>query len=151
MATGKETKKATLHMTDRVDPRVGTSVIRATVIGLTIATAAIHASLGGLMFLANAVGYATLAVAMIAPGPIRQIRWLVRVALLGFTAATIGGWLLFGARFPLAYVDKTIELGLIGVLGFELWHIDGGPIGVAREARRLVGRLAGRGTDRVPR
>jgi hypothetical protein len=142
---------ATLHMADRVDPRLGTYVTRAAVVGLTLATAAIHASLGGLMFLANAVGYATLAVAMIAPGPIRQIRWLVRVALLGFTAATIGGWLLFGARFPLAYVDKTIELGLIAVLGFELWRTDGGPIGVAREARRLVNRLAGSGTGRAPR
>jgi hypothetical protein len=151
MATGKETEMATLHMTDRVDPRLSTSVIRATVVGFTIATAAIHASLGGLMFLANAVGYATLAVAMVAPGPIRQIRWLVRVALLGFTAATIGGWLLFGARFPLAYIDKAIELGLIGVLGVELWRTDGGPIGVARQARRLVGRFAGLGTGRVPR
>lgn len=142
---------ATLHMTDRVDPRLGTYVTRALVVGLTLATAAIHASLGGMMFLANAAGYATLAVAMIAPGPIRQIRWLVRVALIGFTAATIGGWLLFGARFPLAYVDKTIELGLIGVLGFELWRTDGGPIGVARQARRLVGRLAGFRTTRAPR
>jgi hypothetical protein len=142
---------ATLHMADRVDPRLGTYVTRAVVVGLTLATAAIHASLGGLMFLANAVGYATLAVAMIAPGPIRQIRWLVRVALLGFTAATIGGWLLFGARFPLAYFDKTIELGLIAALGFELWRTDGGPIGVARQARRLVGRLAGSGTGRAPR
>lgn len=142
---------ATLHMADRVDPRLGTSVIRAMVVGLTLATAAIHASLGGVMFLANAVGYATLAVAMIAPGPIRQIRWLVRAALLGFTAATIGGWLLFGARFPLAYVDKTIELGLVALLGFELWRIDGGPLGVARQARRLVGRLVAFRTARAPR
>jgi hypothetical protein len=142
---------ATLHMADRVDPRPGTYVTRAMVVGLTLATAAIHASLGGMMFLANAVGYATLAVAMIAPGPFRQIRWLVRVALIGFTAATIGGWLLFGARFPLAYVDKAIEAGLVATLGFELWRTDGGPVGVARKARRLIGRLAAFRTARAPR
>jgi hypothetical protein len=64
---------------------------------------------------------------------------------------TIGGWLLFGARFPLAYVDKSIEVGLVVVLAFELWRTDGGPLGVAREARRLISRLAGLGTARYPR
>jgi len=142
---------ATLHMADRVDPRLGSYVSRAVVVGLTLATAAIHASLGGMMFLANAVGYATLALAMVAPGPIGQVRWLVRLALMGFTAMTIGGWLVFGARFPLAYVDKTIEVGLIAVLAFELWRTDGGPIGVVRAARHLLGRLAALRTARTPR
>ena len=95
------------------------------------------------MFLANAVGYATLALAMILPGPLGRVRWLVRLALIGFTAATIAGWVLFGARFPLAYLDKTIELGLIAAVAVELWRIDGGPIGVARQARRLIGRIIG--------
>jgi len=142
---------ATLHMADRVDPRLGSYVSRAVVVGLTLATAAIHASLGGMMFLANAVGYATLALAMVAPGPIGQVRWLVRLALMGFTAMTIGGWLLFGARFPLAYVDKTIEVGLIAVLAFELWRTDGGPTGVVRAACHLLGRLAALRTARTPR
>src|SRR5580765_5521154 len=135
---------ATLQMATRAHPRLGSYVTRAVVIGFTLATAAIHASLGGMMFLANAIGYATLALAMVAPGPIGQVRWLVRLALMGFTAMTIGGWLLFGARFPLAYVDKTIEVALIAVLAFELWRIDGGRLGVARKAQRLLGRLAGR-------
>jgi hypothetical protein len=134
---------ATMNIADRVDPRMNSIVIRFLVVSLIVATAAIHASLGGMMFLATAVGYATLAVAMIAPGPIAQIRWLVRVALLGFTASTIGGWLLFGTRFPLAYLDKGIEVALVAVVAFELWRQDGGPIGIARLIRRLVGRLAG--------
>jgi hypothetical protein len=142
---------ATLQMAARAHPHLGTYVTRAVLVGLTLATAAIHASLGGLMFMANAVGYTTLAVAMIVPGPIGQVRWLVRVALMGFTAMTIGGWLVFGARFPLAYVDKTIEVGLIAVLAFELWRTDGGPIGVARQARRLLARLAGLRIARTPR
>ena len=77
----------TLNMAKRVEPRLGALALRFLVVGLTLATAAIHGSLGGLLFLANAVGYATLAVAMIVPGPLGRVRWLVRLALLGFTAA----------------------------------------------------------------
>jgi hypothetical protein len=134
---------ATLNITDRVEPRLGTAVLRILVVVLTLATASVHASLGGLLFMANAVGYTTLAMAMIVPGPIGQVRWLVRLALIGFTTATIGGWLLFGTRFPLAYVDKGIEIVLIAVVAVELWRSDGGPVAVARQARALVGRLAG--------
>ena len=142
---------ATLEIAQRIGPRPRAAAVRAAVVGLTLSTAAIHASLGGILFLANAAGYATLAVAMIVPGPIRHVRWLVRVALLGFTAATIGGWLLFGARFPLAYVDKAIEVGLVAVLGFELRRTDGGPIGVARKTGRLVGQVAERLGSSAPR
>ena len=133
---------ATLHMAKRAEPRLGVVAVRSLVVGLTLATAAIHASLGGLMFLASAIGYAILAVAMIVPGPIGRVRWLVRLALVGFTAATIGGWVLFGARFPLAYLDKAIEVALIGVVALEIWRLDGGPIGLIRQARRLVARAA---------
>jgi hypothetical protein len=145
----KETEMATLNMTDRVNPRVGTTTIRVLLVSLTLATAAIHASLGGLLFLANAVGYTILAVAMIAPGPIGQVRWLVRLALMGFATATIGGWVLFGARFQLAYFDKAIELVLVAVVALELWRSDGGPFGVAREARRLAARITGTQVARV--
>ncbi len=140
-----------LHRTDRVAGRPRISANRLVVVTLTLATAAIHASLGGLLFTANAIGYAILAVAMIAPGPIGQVRWLVRLALMGFTAATIGGWVFFGTRFPLAYLDKTIELGLVAAVALDLWRSDGGPIGVARQARRLVARLAALRVDRAPR
>ena len=141
----------TLNMAKRVEPRSGVLALRFLVVGLTLATAAIHASLGGLLFLANAIGYTTLAVAMIVPGPIGRVRWLVRLALLGFTAATIGGWVLFGARFPLAYLDKAIEVALIGAVALEIWRSDGGPIGVVRQVRRLVARVAGLQVARGPR
>jgi len=134
---------ATINLTARAHVRPIDVVVRVLLVGLTLSTAAIHASLGGMLFLANAVGYATFAVAMIVPGPIGQIRWLVRLGLVGFTAATIGGWVLFGARFPLAYLDKGIELGLIAVIAFEIWRVDGGPIGIVRQARRLAARLTG--------
>jgi hypothetical protein len=134
---------ATLEMSVRVEPRMGSIVIRSVVVALTLATAAIHLSLGGLLFVTTAIGYATLALTMVVPGPIGQVRWLVRLALIGFTTATICGWLLFGARFPLAYIDKAIEVVLIAAVTFELWRSDGGPKAVVQRARRLAGRLYG--------
>ena len=134
---------ATINLTARTHHRPTDAIVRVLIVGLTLATAAIHVSLGGMLFLANALGYATFAVAMIVPGPLGQIRWLVRLGLLGFTAATVGGWVLFGARFPLAYLDKGIELGLMAVIAIEIWRVDGGPIGIVRQARRLAARLTG--------
>jgi hypothetical protein len=119
-----------------------TVVLRASVLILTFATAAIHASLGGMLFLANAAGYTLLALAMVAPGPAMRYRWLIRLALIGFTAATIAGWVAFGPRFGLAYMDKAIEVALIGVLLIEQWRSDGGPIGVYRRVQRLVSGVA---------
>jgi len=95
------------------------------------------------MFTLNAIGYATLATAMVMPGPIGRIRWLTRYALIGFTATTIFGWLAFGARFDLAYIDKAVEVALIGLLLIESWVIDGGPLAVARRARGDVAALLG--------
>jgi hypothetical protein len=141
----------TINAAERTDPGLGRAFIRALVVGLTLTTAAIHASLGGLLFMANALAYTTLALAMVVPGPVGRIRWLVRFALIAFTAATIGGWLLFGARFPLAYIDKVIEVGLVAALTFELWRVDGGPLGVVRKARRLTAGLAARKRLRAPR
>jgi hypothetical protein len=117
--------------------------LRIAVVGLTLATAQIHLTLGGPMFTLNALGYATLAAALVLPGPIARIRWLTRYALIGFTAVTIIGWLAFGARFDLAYIDKAIEVVLIGLVLVESWVIDGGPLAVVRRAQRDVTALLG--------
>jgi hypothetical protein len=130
-------------------PRAMDVAIRCAIIGAALATSLIHASLGGALFTMNAAGYAVLAVAMAAPGPFAAERWLVRLALLGFTAATIGGWLLFGARFELAYIDKVIEIVLIVLLIVELWRQDGGPSGIARRARHLARRPVASGSARA--
>jgi hypothetical protein len=118
-------------------------LLRAGVVALALATAYIHLTLGGLLFLANAAGYAALAVAMVVPGQLGGIRWIVRLALLGFTVTTIVAWVLVGPRFPLAYLDKAIEVALVGLLTLEIQRIDGGPVGVVRKARRCVAQLAG--------
>jgi hypothetical protein len=128
---------------DAAHVHTATIALRASVVVLTLATAAIHASLGGMLFMANAAGYAVLALAMVAPGPAARYRWLIRLALIGFTAATIGGWVAFGPRFGLAYLDKAIEVALIGVLLIEQWRSDGGPVGVYRRVRGLLRGMAG--------
>ena len=115
--------------------------LRAVIVGLTLATAAIHVSLGGMLFLMNAIGYAGLALVLVLPGPFARLRWLSRYALIGFTAVTVVAWLAFGARFDLAYLDKGIEVALIGVVLLESWVIDGGPLAVARRAVRTAGSI----------
>jgi len=113
------------------------TLLRGGVVLLTLLTAAIHASLGGLLFTMNATVYLLLAVAMVLPA-IAPFRWLARLALVGSVCATIAGWLMFGARFQLAYIDKAIELALLCFLAIEVWLFDGGPAGDLRRVRRLV-------------
>jgi hypothetical protein len=113
--------------------------LRVTIVALTLATAYIHTTLGSMLFMANAVGYTILAIAMVVPiGIVTRYRWLVRAALLVFTAATIIGWFMFGPRFFLAYVDKGIEVGLIAALLTEMVLYDGGPINVVRRGIDLL-------------
>jgi hypothetical protein len=120
-------------------------VLRTVVALLTLATASIHLYIGGLLFTANGLGYATLAIALVAPLAIAsRFRFLVRVGLLGFTLATIGGWLAFGARIPLAYADKALELVLVAVLLADIRRADGGIRPVARRVVALGSSLLGR-------
>jgi hypothetical protein len=113
-------------------------VLRLAIIALTLLTAAIHASLGGTLFLLNATGYVAFVIALVLPGPGRRFRPLARYGLIGFTTATVIGWVAFGARFDLAYIDKAIEMALIGLLFIESWIVDGGPLAVARRVQRLA-------------
>ena len=43
------------------------AALRTAIVGLTLATASIHATLGGALFTLNAIGYVVLATAMVAP------------------------------------------------------------------------------------
>jgi hypothetical protein len=117
--------------------RAATILLRIVVVALATATAIIHARLGGLLFTLNALGYLALTTAMVLPGPFGRIRWLTRVALIGFTTATIIGWVLIGPRFPLAYLDKGVEIVLIAFLTFEVW-LDGGPSTIFRHLRHAI-------------
>ncbi|HSL77321.1 MAG TPA: hypothetical protein VK867_10260 [Candidatus Limnocylindrales bacterium] len=115
-----------------------TFALHTAIVSLTLATAAIHWSLGGVLFTLNAIGYAVFAAALVIPGPFAKGRSLVRYGLIGFTTATILGWVAFGARFDLAYIDKAIEAALVGLLLIESWVIDGSPLAVVRRVHRIA-------------
>lgn len=113
--------------------------LRVGIVALTLGTAYIHLLLGSMMFLANAAGYVVLAVAMVVPiGIVERNRWLVRAALAAFTAVTIVGWLMFGARFWLGYLATGIEVALIALLVVEMFRYDGGPLNVVRRGADLA-------------
>jgi hypothetical protein len=117
------------------------AVLRGGAVVLALALAYIHWTLGGIMFTANAAGYALLAGALIVPIPLaRRYRWLVRLALMGFAAATIGGWVLFGARYWLGYATVGLELLTIAIVAADLYRSDGGP---AEIVQRIVTLLRG--------
>src|SRR5437016_13934417 len=107
-----ESTMTSIGSTVRTDHAVQLAT-RGPIVLLTLTPAAIHASLGGWLFAMNAVGYTALAMLMLVPGPIGRYRFIVRLGLLCFTTATIVGWLLIGARFSLAYIDKAVELGVV--------------------------------------
>jgi hypothetical protein len=114
--------------------------VRATIVGLTLATGWIHATLGGPLFTLNAVGYLVAAVAMVAPIAIAvRFRWLIRLGLIGYAATAIVAWYLTGPRYDVAYLAKAIELGLIALLLVEVWAYDGNPISRIRRALRPTG------------
>ena len=103
------------------DHQIDTALVIA-LATLSATTSAIHYQIGGLsslmgmMFWANAVGFAGLAAALVAPIAIaRRYRFLVQIAMVGFAAATAGGWLLFGARYDMGYLSFAIEVAMVGL------------------------------------
>jgi hypothetical protein len=111
-------------------------LLRAAIVGLTIATGWIHLNLGGLLFALNGLGYFVAAVAMIAPlATAIRFRWFIRLGLIGYAATAIVAWYLTGPRYDVAYIAKAIELVLIGLLALEVRAYDGNPL---RRVRRTL-------------
>jgi hypothetical protein len=118
------------------------AVLRGGAVVLALVLAYIHWTLGGIMFTANAAGYALLAGALIVPIPLaRRYRWLIRLGLMGFAAATIGGWVLFGARYWLGYVTVGLELLTITIVASDLYRADGGPAEIGARIVTLLREL----------
>ncbi len=94
--------------------------LRAGIALLTLATALIHLQLNfpDPMFILNGLGYLALLAALFLPS-LARYRGLVRWALVGYAALTIVLWLLLGARTPIGYMDKVIEIVLIALLLIE--------------------------------
>ena len=97
--------------------------LRIGVIVLTVGTALIHLYLGlqGFpLFILNGLGYLGLLAALVLPIPgISNYRSLTRWVLVGYTALTIFLWILVGARNPIGYTDKIIEIVLVALLVLE--------------------------------
>ena len=95
------------------------------ILELTVATALIHLSLGGLLFTLNGLGYLGLAAAYLAavliPVPlVRRYGWLPRIGLAAYAAVTIGAYLVIGPYFTLGWITKGIELAIIGLVTVDL-------------------------------
>ena len=118
-------------------------VLTAVIVALTAATAYIHLGLGGVMFTLNGLGYLGLAglivIGAAAPFPlVKRFSWFPRVALMGYTAMTIAGYLIIGPYFNLGWIAKGIEVALITVLVVDILRVYGSPMGLVRSALESV-------------
>lgn len=118
-------------------------VVTAAIVGLTLATAYIHLGLGGLLFTLNALGYAGLAGLIVigAAAPtevVRRFSWFPRVALIGYTATTIVGYLVMGPYFALGWMAKGIEVALIATVVVDIVRVYGSPLGLVRSALESI-------------
>jgi hypothetical protein len=113
--------------------RAAGALLTAAIVGLTAATAYIHLGLGGLLFTMNGLGYiglgALYVVGAAAPMPIVQrFSWFPRLALAGYAATTIAGYLVMGPYFSLGWIAKGIEVALIVLLAIDFARVDGNPV-----------------------
>ena len=101
----------------------GFASIRGGIVVLALATAIIHIVLAVPLtligFYLNGLGYTGLVVAFLLPQLHlfrSQIRWL----LMGYTALTILLWIVLGQPYnTIGYVDKAIEVALLGLLWLD--------------------------------
>lgn len=121
------------------------TVLTVGIVALAATTAYVHLTLGGLLFLLNGLGYAGLIVLVVVGAiPLNQLAarfdWFPRLALIGFTAMTIAGYLVIGPYFALGWITKGIELALIALVVLDVIRVYGSPSAMARRAiTSLVG------------
>jgi hypothetical protein len=101
--------------------------LQASIALAAAATALIHIWLafqfpGGVdpVFVLNGLGYLGLTLLLFLPLPLLDpYRSLIRWVLIGYTLVTVLAWLWIGARSPIAYATKVIELLLIVCLWLD--------------------------------
>ena len=126
-------------MSQLLRSRTAGVLLTAAIVGLTLATAYIHLSLGGLLFTLNGLGFIGLAglVVIGAVSPIALVKrfsWFPRVALIGYAAMTIAGYLVMGPYFSLGFIAKGIEVALIALVVVDVIRVYGSPMGLVRSA-----------------
>jgi len=113
------------------DARPTLGPLAAGVILLTLVTAAIHfylapiefgtgATLFGVLFVLNGLGYLTMLAVIYAPvGFLAPYRLAARMILIVIAAASIGAYFYVGVFDTIGWVDKAVEAGLIVVVLIE--------------------------------
>lgn len=124
-------------MTINSTPRL---LLTGVILELTVATAIIHLTLGGTLFLLNAVGYLALGLAYlivaVMPTPaVRRFGWVPRAGLVAYTSVTILAYLVSGPFFTLGWATKGIEVAIVLLVIADL----------------LIGADAGRASRQPPR
>jgi hypothetical protein len=132
-------------MNSRTSLRPLDVVIRIAIVGLTLSTAWIHSTLGGLLFTLNAAGYVVAALAVVIPlGLAIRFRWFIRLGLMGYAATAIVAWAVQGPYYSTAFLAKGIEVALIIVLAVDFARMDGNPINVVKSELGLLASKLGR-------
>ena len=130
-------------MSQILSSRTAGVLLTAAIVGLTLATAYIHLNLGGLLFTLNGLGFVGLAGLIVigAAAPIALVQrfsWFPRVALIGYAAMTIAGYLVMGPYFSLGFIAKGIEVALIALLVADVIRVYGSPMGLVRTALESI-------------
>jgi hypothetical protein len=102
------------------------------IVELTAVTGYLHYTLGGDLFMLNAVGYLVLGAAYSAaiflPIPlVQRFAWLPRLGLLAYTLVTIGAYLWMGPYFSTGWVAKGIEVAIVALLIADIVTADRTP------------------------
>jgi hypothetical protein len=120
----------------------GTMLVAA-IVFLTLVTANIHLGLGGTLFTLNGLGYIGLAALYVigAAAPtalVQRFSWFPRIALMGYAALTIAGYLVMGPYFTLGWIAKAVEVALIALVAVDIFRVFGSPMGFIRSALESV-------------
>ncbi len=134
-------------MRRRLTKRAPGIALTTGMVGLTLTTAVIHFTLGGVLFLLNAAGYLGLAVLIVIGASVRhpivhRFGWFPRLALTGYTAVTIVGYLVIGPYIALGWITKGVELTLLVLIVLDVRRVHGGPRSALREAWSSTSWLA---------
>ena len=141
-----------------LNSRATGAVLTLGILALAATTSYVHLTLGGTLFLLNGLGYAGLIVLVVlgalAPHPlVARFDWFPRLALVGYTAMTIAGYLVMGPYFALGWITKGVEVVLIALVVLDVIRVYGSPRAMARQAivsvigQRSARQVFGRGDD----
>jgi hypothetical protein len=101
-------------------PRI---LLTGVILELTLATAIIHLTLGGTLFLLNGLGYLALGALYLASAALPAMRRhaaLPKAALAAYASITIAAYLVTGPYFTLGWVTKGIELAIVSLVAADL-------------------------------